>query len=40
MDASKLITLTAADEHVCGPDYSVVLSYECRWDELPGTPWK
>jgi len=34
--ASEIMALRAhIDEAVTDPDYSVVLSYECRWDELP-----
>ena len=34
--ASEVMALRAhIDEAVTDPDYSVVLSYECRWDELP-----
>jgi len=32
--ASEVMALRAhIDEAVTDPDYSVVLSYECRWDE-------
>lgn len=33
---SEIMALRAhIDEAVTDPDYSVVISYECRWDESP-----